>query len=394
MTKQMPHINEKIIEEMQDILKDDYEIHIDADWDLFKEPLIRDDDGKINKAAFNERQEKSIDIINKILDVNGKSKIVKFLGKLAKIEPKIQELQPWVRDHVVHALNTFILGVYIIKKVDFPKLEGACFDYPFMWKLCGPTHDLGYPIEIAHNIKRPFAIEMNNILDRLDSPSPTVELELFPKNLDKLCEEPDANTIIQNRLNDWELGINIEHFYDWLKMKNKTDHGVVGALAQLKVIDALYYDVNHNRGSKTIYPNNLIFNPDIFDKDIVNACSALFIHNIDIDYDGFSNKISFDTAPLAFLLFLCDTFQEYDRYSEKNSNKNRCDTNCDTGELEYDKNQMKKNVHSGNYFNIICNLDSISLFVPEYLESEMCEKLSKRLSGLKVKVNGKDAVFE
>lgn len=369
MTKQMPHINKKIIEEMQDILKDDYEIHIDADWDLFKEPLIRDDDGKINKAAFNERQEKSIDIINKILDVNGKSKIVKFLGKLAKIEPKIQELQPRIRDHVVHALNTFILGVYIIKKVDFPTSEKACFGYPFMWKLCGPTHDLGYPIEIAHKIKSHFVDEMNVILNDLDSPSPKVEPELFPKNLDKLCIEPDANTIIQKRLNDdWKLGIDVEKYYGWLKEENKTDHGIISALAQLKVIDALYYDVNHNRESRTIYLNDLNFNPDIFKKDIVNACSALFVHNIDIDYDGFSNKISFDTAPLAFLLFLCDTFQEYDRYSEN------------------------RTVYSGNDFNIICNCDSISLCVPEDLESKIFNTLHKRLSGLKVTVNGRIAV--
>lgn len=292
---------------------------------------------------------------------------MEFLGRLADMEPKIQELQPRVRDHVVHALNTFILGVYILKKVHFPKLSSTRFGYPFMWKLCGPTHDLGYPIEIAHKIKNTFDGAMNDILNDLNSPSPKVEQELFPQNLDKLCEEPDANETIQNRLKDWELGINVKDFYDWLKNENKTDHGVVSALAQLKVIDALYYYKNHNIGSMESL-SDLNFNPMNLKIDIVDACSALFIHNIDIKYDGFSNKISFDTAPLAFLLFLCDTFQEYDRYSEK------------------------RDVYSGNEFNIVCNPNSISLCVPESLKSEMCETLSKRLSGLMVTVNGEIAV--
>jgi len=81
------------------------------------------------------------------LNVHGKEDIVQFLGNLASIEPNIQELQPWVRDHVVHAINTFLIGVYILEKANFPPFRGARFDYPFMWKLCGPTHDLGYPID-------------------------------------------------------------------------------------------------------------------------------------------------------------------------------------------------------------------------------------------------------
>lgn len=369
MIQTAEHINEKIMAEIQDTLVTKYficDISQD-DWQLFKNPLIIDN-GQINREAFEKRQEKSIEIIKKILGANAKSDIVKFLGCLADMEPKTQELQPRVRDHVVHALNTFILGVYILKKVDFPEPRRERFGYSFMWKLCGPTHDLGYPIEIAHNIKRDFVDNMNDILNDLHSPSPRVKTELFPLNLDKLCEDLDANVIIQNRLDDWDLGINIDDFYGWLKEKNKTDHGVVGALAQLKVINALYYDVNHNRESRCVLSNDLSFNQENFDKDIVNSCSALFIHNIDIDYDGFSNKISFDTAPLAFLLFLCDTFQEYDRYSENRS------------------------VYSGNYFDIICNRNSISLYVPESLKGEMCKTLSKRLSDLKVTVNGEIAV--
>jgi hypothetical protein len=365
------HIGEKILQDIQNALEDKYSIYISQDdWKLFKKPLLFDKNGEINRPTFEERQNKSVDIIKQILDIHGKADIVKFLGCLASIEPRIQELQPRVRDHVVHAVNTFILGVYILEKVIFPPFKGSRFDYPFMWKLCGPTHDLGYPIEIAHNIKLSFANEVNDVLKSLNSPSPRVDPELYPENLDKLCGNYDASEIIQKRLTEWALGIDIEKYYDWLRKKNRTDHGVVSALAQLKVIDALYYKINPNKAYRDINQNGLNYNQKNFDLDIVSASSALFIHNIDLNYYGFSNKIAFNITPLAFLLFLCDTFQEWDRYSE---NKNRP-------------------VHSGDDFDINCSHNSISLFVPEELEQKVFAALYQRLSGLLVRVNGRIAV--
>lgn len=356
------HIVEKILNEIQGPLVSDYNINVDPDdWKSFKEPLT-------NKIEFENRQKESLEIIKKILDVHGKKDIVRFLGKLASIEPQIQKLQPNVRDHIVHAINTFLIGVYILKKVNFPQSNATHTDYRFMWKLCGPTHDLGYPIEFAHNLKKPFVDEMNGILDEIGSLSLKLESEIYPKGLETLCGSRDANEIIQERLTQWELDINIEDYYEWLKMGNEIDHGVISALSQLKVIEAMYYKENPRREYEDINQNNFNFNQRNFDLDIVSASSALFIHNISQKYSRFSNKIKFDLSPLAFLLFLCDTFQEWDRYLGEES------------------------VLSGEDFNIICNNSEISLFVPRDIKDKIITALSHRLSGLLVKVNDEVAV--
>ena len=361
------HIVEKILNEINTQLNTKYKVYVPPnEWDLFKKPLTNKS-GKIIKARFLKRQEKSVEIIRKILDVHGKAKIVKFLGQLASLEPFIQQLQPWVRDHVVHAINTFILGAYILEKVNFPPFKGTRFDYPFIWKLCGPTHDLGYPIEIARNLQNPFIDKMNDIIDDINSPSPKVELKAYPENLNMLCENIDANDLIQDRLTDWALGIDIEDYYQWLKNKNKTDHGVISALAQLKVIEALYFNANPKRKDKDIVRNGFNHNQRNFSLDIVSASSALFIHNISLNYYGFSQKISFNITPLAFLLFLCDTFQEWDRYSEN------------------------RPVYSGVDFDIECTNSSISLFVPEEIEDTVFAALYQRLTGLLIRVNGRVA---
>jgi len=362
------HINEKILNEIRKPLKDRYKINIyEEDWKLFKKPLAVSN-GKINKSKFIERQQKSLILIKQILNIHGKEDIVEFLGRLASIEPRIQELQPYVRDHVVHAINTFLVGVYILEKVNFPTFIGARFGFPFMWKICGPTHDLGYPIEIAHNLEMPYIDEMNRILDKINSPSPKLKTETYPRDLEKLCDDWDANKIIQKRVTDWALGIDIEDYYDWLRKENKKDHGVISALSQLKVIEAMYCKMNPKRENVDIIKNNLNFNQVNFDLDIVSASAALFVHNIALDYYGFTNKINFELSPLAFLLFLCDTFQEWDRYSENRS------------------------VYSGRDFNLCCESDSISLFIPEELEDKIFGALFQRLAGLQVKVNGRIAV--
>jgi hypothetical protein len=184
-----------------------------------------------------------------------------------------------------------------------------------------------------------------------------------------LCNERSASESIQARLKEWSIGIDVEDYFGWLRAKNRTDHGVISALAEMKIIDALYKRRNPSRKTEDIIFENLNFNELNFTQDITSACSAIFLHNIDPTYKGFSEKVNFKVAPLAFLLILCDTFQEWDRQSEN------------------------RRVFSGEDFDIRCSAKSISLFVPKVLEKKMAAVLSKRLSGLKVSIN-KELVVE
>lgn len=57
MTQQKMHINQKIMEEIQDILTEKYSIYNinPEDWELFKKPLIMNN-GKIDRKAYENRQ--------------------------------------------------------------------------------------------------------------------------------------------------------------------------------------------------------------------------------------------------------------------------------------------------------------------------------------------------
>ena len=347
----MQHINKKIMNSIQ------HHIGIsNLQLDIFCRSMNDYND-------FYLRQKSALEIANSILKGHEKQSVLEYLVDLAKIEPKVQTLQPWVRDHIVHAINTYFLGLYVLKYIE--GVTGYSNAYAFTWMLCGLTHDLGYPLEISNNISSIFILQTNEILNKLNVSSPKVLSKCYPNNLNQLCNGRDSNRLMQERLIKWGLDIDLEQYYSWLEKNNKVDHGVIGALAELKIIDAIYQKNNPKREFRKIEVNGLDFNEQIFIDDIIESVSAILIHNINLKYQYMEKKINYKKAPMAFLLYLCDTFQGWDRYSSD-----------------------KKKVYPGDLFDIECTGICIDLTVPNKLKEEIHQALNKRLEGFAVKVNG------
>ena len=83
---------------------------------------------------------------------------------MAKVEQGIGELQPWIRDHVVHALLTFTLGSYLGAK--YITLNNSDVNI-LQWKLAGLFHDIGYPIQTAKDLMKPMLNKVNGIKKEL-----------------------------------------------------------------------------------------------------------------------------------------------------------------------------------------------------------------------------------
>ena len=363
------HIGTKILNEIEAYLEEEYSIDLDrSEWASFEQSLPTTSAGEIILSEFKERQQKAVEIVREILRRHRKDEIVLFLDRLAGLETAVQELEPWVRDHVVHALNTFLIGVNILKNVTFPGGFDCRYPPAFMWKLCGPTHDLGYPLEIARHVENLFVQELNSILEEINVGTPKVHLQAYPSGLGDLCGRASGHHIIEERLHEWGLDIDVYDYYQWLEQSGKVDHGVIGALAQLKVLDAIYQENNPWRTESETIVGNLSYNQANFRKDIVSACASIFVHNISPHYPGFTAKLDFGETPMAFLLYLSDNFQEWDRYTKD------------------------RDIYSGDDFDIDCEANAVHLTVPSAIAPKVQEALELRLSGLTVTVNGTVAV--
>ncbi|GAH89139.1 unnamed protein product, partial [marine sediment metagenome] len=157
-----------------------------------------------NSIPFLKRQKKAINIIDKIMKKHRKSEILPFLAELARVEHGIRELEPWVRDHVVHALLSFLLGIYIKEK--FLSYKYNTYNYIFQWKIAGLLHDVGYPIEISKDISKPFTRKINEIKKNLGFSSkdiPDIYCRIIIPALYSLTNNINSFDLIQKRLDEW-----------------------------------------------------------------------------------------------------------------------------------------------------------------------------------------------
>jgi len=268
---------------------------------------------------FGLRQNKATELVKKILTTHGKQRLSNQVLKLADVEKGIKHLQPELRDHVVHALLSFFLGIYINEKF-IPTFNCSQVN-PFQWKLACLLHDVAYPVQIAKDVIKFYSDEINDLKKSLRIPAPDIFFQVVPINIDKLRNRKNGLDLIQDQLNKWELQINAKEEYNKMIKSGEVCHGMIGALGILYVIDMLYQKKNPQRKNEPTFRDDprIDWNQKYFDEDIVPACSAIFVHNLDGNCFK-KSKVDLFKAPLAFLLKLSDVLQEWERPSLKNLN--------------------------------------------------------------------------
>jgi hypothetical protein len=266
----------------------------------------------LDKVDFEERQKRAIGFINGVLTEHGKGRLLAYVTQLAAVESGIKQLDPRQRDHVVHAIRVFVLGIYLNEFFLGPNAVD-----PFQWKIAGLTHDGGYPLQIASKVGSPFSDELNNISSDLGIDIPPVQYRA-PRieGLERLTRGLNGLQLIQDQLGRWEVNIDAAKVYAERTEGATVCHGVISALAVLKVIDMLYSKENPKREYRDILAGKVNWNQKWFEGDVVQACTAIFLHNLE-NFRFAGTPVRANRAPVAFLLRLADTLQEWDRPSGK-----------------------------------------------------------------------------
>jgi len=264
------------------------------------------------RRGFSKRQADAISILEEIMMAHGKQELRGHVNELARVEHGIRELEPRARDHVVHALLSFLLGIYINEKFMIPLGHGVD---KFQWKLAGLFHDVGYPAETARGILHQFTAQINQIKHNIGSTAPDVFFRLTPVGIDQLTNGSSSLHLIQQQLDRWGLAVDVNLEYRDMIDSGRMCHGIMSSLSVLYVIDLKYQQYNPHREHQPIYdPSGISWDQSYFENDVVPACSAIFVHNL--QSRCFNNvAMSKQRAPLAFLLRLSDCLQDWNRPS-------------------------------------------------------------------------------
>lgn len=299
--------------------------------------------------------------------------LLKLVNAMKDYEENTGDLIEKQRDHFIHSVNVFILGLaiystnkkyrdtfqtYVINSPyeKFYKTENGKFsgeEFLYRWGIASLFHDIGYPVEIigkqlskfvndgSQSISRIYKVdtavnfnnfdELNSIV-KLDPKFPVIYRRDYPetnfidiyKPTDIMAHQIFTDLFVPKKINAFDnfdkygddlykLMNNLGNFVNYMADNGFIDHGYFSAIFVLNSYAALmqkcYKDMNFKKYAYFFYP-------------VLNSATSILLHNY---YRGTlnkdeskSNEFNLDAMdasqnPLAFLLIFCDELQEWNR---------------------------------------------------------------------------------
>ena len=304
-------------------------------------------------------------IIQFLLREHGKYEAALPMEHLGTIERLMIPFFNPLRDHLIHSVLTYLLGGYIISKLSLfgQYLHNSTKLTPYSWKLTALLHDVGYPFEITSYFNDIYSKRygdakkvQSKIIDQINktielngaTDSPKIDLSQ-PNWLDQLSELSGgicSINIIKDRIDRDGYGlswgytnINVLKLFQETKenigrIGEPVNHGIIGAMIVLKYMDSYFEKHNHCHHWEYGKINGRDYSYKIFVNQIINSCVSIFLHSIPRPTIG-EKTISIDKSPLAFLLKLCDEFQDWERLKSKAKQDKFIDN--DTIKMDYHK---------------------------------------------------------
>jgi hypothetical protein len=271
---------------------------------------------------------------------------IDLLDVLKSYEENAALLTDKQRDHYIHSVNVFILGLCVHAqnthyRAAFRKIILGADDYPhaystkneeffYRWGLASLFHDVGYPVEIVGRQINKFidfttAVEGEGELvnvqlsfanfDRLNRISEVIPKREFTRcYFDRYEDSVYIDTLkpvdlLAHRIHT-SLDIDLkavkyalDDFVHVMAKLGFVDHGYYSAIIVLKWYGYLIQSANYK--------------PEYFFWPVLDSASAILLHNC---YKNMMQKKPFhlgalspSTHPIAFLLILCDELQEWNR---------------------------------------------------------------------------------
>ncbi len=235
------------------------------------------------------------------------SKYADFLEEMRSFEPLLKELG--LRDHFIHSFNVFLLGYYIINKINRSTDQvGYYFGTSentsnLIWLLASTFHDVAYAVEKTDDWLNKF---FNNFLGVNPHFSLSISEVLTPVHADIMRMLSQYHKSSTPNIFDFSFDKMDWYYYNKLgeELAGK-NHGVISALM-------LCHRMAIKEGFLCKPPKTAkrdrVRNRNQWDfLDHLRASHAISLHHIS------SIPVEFHRHPFAFVLILCDEIQDWGR---------------------------------------------------------------------------------
>lgn len=277
--------------------------------------------------------------------------LLNLVDVMEKYEKNTGELIERQRDHFIHSVNVFVLGLavysqnknyreifkdYILssKYEKFYRIDGELSNEEFLyrWGVAALFHDIGYPFEIigkqlnkiindsVKSISNSYDVSVNIDFRDFDEFNSIVKIDPYDfadkyrtnYSKSKIIDlykptEIMAHKIAHNfNFDTYQFKLLINHlnnFVYYMQENNFIDHGFYSAILVLNSYGKLIQKYSKNK--------------DFFFYPIVDSATAILLHNYynkTLQKEPFNlSRLAPEDNPIAFLLILCDELQEWNR---------------------------------------------------------------------------------
>ena len=307
------------------------------------------------------------------INISGDRSFIDLLDVLRKYEENAAMLSDKQRDHYIHSVNVFLLGLGIYAMTesfraafsnyisDYNKnisiFETVHEEFFFRWGIASLFHDIGYPVEIVYNQINKFIrfVSGGDEKGRADA-GPYLGYfnfdkinsidEFNPRNFQmpeyiKVKEETGGiNIAIPTEI----LALNLSYTLEVdLKLVMETVNGFLETMKKFRFIDHGFYSaliVLKWYGELT---QKKQMTDEVMYSHILDSASSIFLHN------AYRNvfmmepynlvKLNAERQPIAYMLILCDETQEWNRQAYGEITKRLI--SVDSSKLDISDNQLK-----------------------------------------------------
>jgi len=285
-----------------------------------------------------------------------KNQFIDLLDVLRDYEEKASTLLDKQRDHYVHSVNVFILGLCIYIRNDSyrrafdkiilnKKLYKHSYDtrheeFLYRWGIASLFHDVGYPVEItAKQINKFINFVVNTVdggrivktridLDTFEDFNSIVEVipkEEFSKEFSESLPAGSRIDLLKP-LDLIALKIHMDFHVDLDLIKNALDNYIY-VMQESGFVDHGFYSAIIVLKWYGYLIQNCRYNSNYFYYPVLDCASSILLHNyyknVMMKKPFLLGKLAPENNPVAYLLILCDELQEWNRPAYGSIDKKR-----------------------------------------------------------------------
>lgn len=281
---------------------------------------------------------------------NEPNTLLELVKLMKKYEENTGDLIDKQRDHFIHSVNVFLLGLSIYSQNEkyqkffkdyvknsaykkyyrFKNNEVTNEEFLYRWGIASLFHDIGYPVEIIGKQMKSFINNSVKSIDKSYNVNPSIDFKDFNEFNSIVKQKSDfADKFRENYTHAKFLNMFkptdimackiYEDFKDELELKKLTRNldNFVNTMSDQGFIDHGFFSSILVLNSYGYLIQNYEKKYSFFFYPIVDSASAILLHNYyrnTLQSEPFNlGRLSAEKSPISFLLILCDELQEWNR---------------------------------------------------------------------------------